>query len=161
MAKFRPLAQRLDIRKSFASEDGTHYRHFKQDLDPAIRHVEQMRHKMNDAPKTANKSGWQHVGSIPMTVLVDWLTKNGYTMDQWARNDGGQPYSNVNTYKHDNGVKSQFLRYFLDRDFSRLHNQHVTTKKERASVTVPDGIRRQAVELNLEASDAVPDLSRP
>ena len=161
MAKFRPLAQRLDIRKTFASEDGVHYRHFSQELDPAIRHVQHLRHKVNDAPRSGNKSGWQHIGSIPMTVLQDWLTKNSYTMDQWARNDGGLPYSNVNTYKQDNGVKSQFLRFFLDRDFSKLHNEHVTTKRERSSVQVPAGIKRQAADIDLGVTRAVPDVSGP
>lgn len=161
MAKFRPLQQNMDVRKTFATEDGTHYRHWKQDFDPAIRHVEHLRHKVNQAPKVGNRSGWSHVGSIPITLLQDWLTRNGYTMDQWARNEGGHPYSNVNTYKHDNGVKSQFLKFFLDRDFSKLHNQHVTTKNERSSVQVPAGLKRQAADIELGVPNGVPDVSRP
>ena len=157
MAKRRPLGQRLDITKTFASEDGVHYRHYSQELDPAIQRVEFLRHKVNEAPRIGNRSGWHHVGSVPMTVLQDWLKRNGYTIDQWARNDGGEPRANVHNYKTDNGVKSQFLRFFLDRDFSRLHNQHVTTKSARPTVEVPAGIRRQAAEVDI----GVPNVSGP
>lgn len=149
MARLRPLGKNGDITRSFASEDGAHYRHSKQELDGAIKHVEHLRHKVNEAPRSGNKGGWAHAGSIPFTVLVDWLNKNGYTIDQWARNEGGDGNATVHNYKTDRGVKAQFLRYFLSRDYAKLHNMHVTTKRESVVHTIPAGIKRQAVELNL------------
>ena len=149
MAKFRPLPSKTDVRKSFATEDGTHYRHYKQDLAPAVKHARYLADKVNEAPKSGNKGGWGYVGSIPMVVLVDWLTKHGYTFDQWARNDGGNGNAHVGNYKSDPGVKAQFLRYFLSRDYAKLHAQHITTKKESTVHQVPASIQRQAVDIKL------------
>ncbi len=147
MAALRPLGRNFDIVKSFASESGAHYRHYRQEMDPVIKHVEYLSQKVNEAPSRGNTGGWEYAGSIPFTILLDWLNEHGYRMDQWARNEGGNGKATVHNYKTDPGVKSLFLRYFLSRDFAKLHTQHVTTKKQ--SSMVPASIIRQSVELNL------------
>lgn len=144
MATLRPLGQKLDITKSFAHEDGANYRHWRQDFDPIIKRVEHLRHKVNEAPRSGNKSGMYYRGSIPMSLLLDWLNSNGYRFDEWARNDGGQN-GTLDDYRTDPGVKSKFLRYFYSREFAKLHTQHTTTKKAFSSV--PGSIKRQAVDL--------------
>ncbi len=73
-----------------------------------------------------------------MAVLVDWLGKHGYTIDQFARNDGGSARVTVNNYHKDGGVKAQFLKYFLSRDFSQIHSHHVTTKTESRKIFTGD-----------------------
>lgn len=132
----KTIYTRDDVRKSFASEDGAHYRHYRQDISPTIRHVERMR-------KGKHAMGWKHVGSIPITMLTDWLKSRGYTMDQWARNDGGDRKVDPKGP----GVKDQFMRYFLSRDFAKLHNTHVTTKSESSVFSVPKSIERRSVDL--------------
>lgn len=149
MAKLRPLGNNFGVKKSFASEDGAHYRHWKQDLAPAVKHAEFLRHKVNEAPTAGNASGWFHAGCIPFSVLLDWLHKNNVTMEQWARNEGGNGKATVHNFKTDPGVKSRFLRYFLSRDYAKMHSMHVTTKRESTMHVVPASIRRQAVDLNL------------
>ena len=139
MATFRPVGTSLDIQQVFASEDGKHYRGYRQDLDPVIRKVEHLRQKVNEAPRSENPNQWKHVGSIPMTVLVDWLMKNKFTIDQFARNDGG---IKGKTYPEStSGVKDKFLKYFLSREFSKLHNSHITTKRESSQFVVPSTLR--------------------
>ncbi len=139
MATNKPLGQSLDIDKRFAYEDGIAYRGHRQDMKPVLRHAERTRTKVNEAPKSGNKNGWEHMGTIPMSLLLDWLSKHGYQIDQWARNDGGEPYGA--DWRKDGGVKSQFLRFFMSRDFSKLHSNHATTRKERGHVTVPAGYK--------------------
>jgi len=125
MAINKYIGQSLDIQKRFASEDGKHYRGYRQDLDPVIKRVEEMRQGRIDS-KIKNPNEWRHIGSIPMTMLVDWLAKNRYTMDQWARNE--------------DRAKDKFLRHFMSRDYSKLHNNHITTKKESSQIVVPNFI---------------------
>jgi len=73
--------------RGFASEDGQHYRTERQDMKPVLDHVKFLDEKVNSAPKTGNRNDMRYVGSIPMLVLTDWLKNNGYTMDQWARDE--------------------------------------------------------------------------
>jgi hypothetical protein len=129
------------VSKTFSSEDGAHYRGHHQNIGPIIKHVEFLNQKVNGAPKAGNPNEWEHVASIPMSMLIDWLTKNNYAIDQWARNDGGNPYISVDNYHRDPGVKSQFLRHFLSRDFSKLHHRHVTSKAESSQIMVPTSYR--------------------
>jgi hypothetical protein len=140
--KFRKTRESGDIALTFSSEDGKHYRGTHQNLDGAIQHVQRRREIAGYATRSSNPNEWEHIGSVPMAVLVGWLDANNYKMDEWARNDGGtrcpagsDPVAHATL---DGGVRSQFLRYFLSRDFSKLHNQHVTTKRERSSIVVPD-----------------------
>ena len=131
-----------DYARGFIFEDGRAIRHERQELAPTIKRVERFRRLQGRSPNE-----WRHVGSIPMTVLIDWLTKTGHTIDQWARNDGGTPCppgaDPVQHIQRDPGVKSQFLRHFLSRDFSKLHNVHVTTKRESSAIVVPEYLRRR------------------
>ena len=101
-----------DMRTWFASEEGKNYRGMSQDLDPVFNHVRHMDAKVNGAPQRGNK-GWKYAGSIPVSVMVDWLRKNGYTMDQWARNE--------------DGAKDKFKKFIRSREYHKLfaHNQRL------------------------------------
>lgn len=85
----------------------TFMRAFTQRIDPVMEHAAQMKELVNEAPKVGNRSNWHYRGSIPMSMLMSWLQANRYTFDQWARND-------------DNS-KKKFLKWFMQRDFSKLH----------------------------------------
>ena len=118
MAEKKLIHRIGETTKTFQSEDGKHYRHYRQDIDPVIEHVQYNRDVAKDSNPRANPNGWQHKGTVPMTVLVDWLHKNGYTFDEFARADRNDKY----------GPKYRFLKYFMSRDFAKLHNEHVTTR---------------------------------
>tara|TARA_R110002020_G_scaffold42958_2_gene125294 strand:- start:4530 stop:4976 length:447 start_codon:yes stop_codon:yes gene_type:complete len=130
-----------DYARGIVTQGGEHYRVERQDLAPTIQHVEKIRGMHDLATKGTNPNGWQHIGSVPEVVLIDWLNKHGYKMDEFARNDGGTRCApGADPVAHaalDGGVRSKFLRYFLSRDFSKLHNQHVTTKRESSQIVVP------------------------
>jgi hypothetical protein len=128
MAKFKPLPSNGDIKKTFASEDGKHYRGMRQDIDPIIQHVRDQNEWINGAAKAGNRNNWRYQGTIPMTVLVDWLQQHGYTIDEFARADRNDVY----------GPKYKFLKYFKTREFSKLHTDHVTTKRESNQIVVPN-----------------------
>lgn len=138
--KFRKVRASGDILQTFSTEDGKNIRGIHQTIDPAIHHVKRLRDINDCATKTSNPNEWRHIGSVPETVLYDWLNANSYTMHQWAVNEGGtkcpagsDPVAHA---KLDHGVRSKFLRYFLSRDFSKLHNQHTTTRKGSSSIIV-------------------------
>lgn len=125
-----------DYVRSFKSEDGVNYRRERQELGPAIDRSQLIR----DGQKHfgTGKADRRYVGSIPMTILVDWLNQHGFTMNQFATNQGGDPYK---TNPHfGGGVKDQFLKYFLSRDFAKLHTQHTTTRRESSQIVVPNYI---------------------
>jgi hypothetical protein len=127
------------VRKLLVETGSGFFRRLHQEGSPIVRHVEQLRHKVNEAPTSGNPNGWQHAGSIPMVMLVGWLKENGYTMHQWAVNEGGQAKCSVRNYHTDPGVKAQFLRFFFSRDYAKLHNQHVTTRVGSRQFAVPGG----------------------
>lgn len=108
----RTIKAYSDLRTWFASEEGKEYRGMSQDLSPVFQHVRQMDDKVNGAPSAGNK-GWKYAGSVPMSVMVDWLGKNHYTFDQWARNE--------------DGAKDKFKKYIRSREFHKLfaHNQRL------------------------------------
>ena len=136
MAYNRKLTKALgDYTRGFVSEDGKHYRTERQELSHAMKHVQNIRDKHATATRASNPNQWRHIGSIPEVVLDDWLNKHGYTRWHFTTNQGGDPY-NKDPYA-DNGVRSRFLRYFLSRDFSKLHNMHVTTKRESSQILMP------------------------
>jgi hypothetical protein len=116
----------LGASKSLATEDGRMFRGLHQDIAPIIRRHEHLRHKVNEATSIENPNGWRHVASVPVTIWMDWMRKNGVTPDQFARNEGG--------------VKQQFSKWFLSRDHSKLHNEHITTKRESSQIVVPNSI---------------------
>ncbi len=128
MAEFKPLSVSGDVRRTFASEDGKHYRHTRQEMDGVIKRVERLREQVNEAPKATNRNGWHYAGSVPMTVITDWLQKNGYTWPQFATNE--------------DNAKVKFMAYFKSRDFAKLHTEHITTKRESSSVVVTRDVKR-------------------
>jgi hypothetical protein len=139
--KFRKVRASGDLLQTFSSEDGRHFRGIHQNLDGAIDRVKHVRDMHDYATKATNPNGWKHLGSIPQAVLIDWLQKHNYTHNDWATNQGGTrcPAGNdpVAHATLDGGVRSQFLRYFLSRDFSKLHNHQVTTKRSINQFVVP------------------------
>lgn len=151
MTKFRPTKRAGDYLRTFASEDGKHYRHERQDLAPAME-----RSKLIQEAQARNGTGQndrRYIGSIPTTVLIDWLNRRGLTMADWAINAGGTRCPmGVDPLEHcqtDGGVKSEFLRYFLSREFSKLHTQHTTTRRESSSIVVPNYIGGKNVDKKL------------
>ena len=144
-----------DYIRTFSTEDGEHYRTERQELGPAIRRAKLIQE--SQAHHGTGKYDRRYIGSVPQVVLTDWLKNNGYTADQWARNEGGRQCpageDPVNHCIHDNGVKSQFLRYFLSRDFAKLHTQHVTTKRESSQIVVPNYIGKRDGTNNLRGTE--------
>lgn len=123
-----------DYVRSFSHEDGADYRVEHQELGPAISRSQLIREAQ--AVNGTGKHDRRYVGSIPVTLLQGWLNKHGYRMDEFARNEGGNPYK---TDPHQGGgVKDKFLKYFLSRDFAKLHTQHTTTRAENSRIIVPN-----------------------
>lgn len=137
--KFRPTRRTGDFLRTFSTEDGKHIRGEHQELGPAMRRAKLIQEAQ--AHRGTGITDRRYIGSVPFTVITDWLNKRGYTIDQWARNEGGSPCpagsDPVQHAMRDGGVKSEFLRYFLSRDFSKLHTQHTTTKRESNVIAVP------------------------
>ena len=130
MAKKRLTRAVGDYARSFSSEDGSHYRGHHQNLTPAMDRVAKIREAQALHTRATNPHGRQYIGSIPAVILTDWLEKNNYKMEEFARNEGGNKNNGNDPqfYKTDPGVRSKFLRYFLSRDFSKLHTQHSTSR---------------------------------
>lgn len=118
---------------SYSEEDGRGYVGHHIELNPHIKRVQYLRDVFGAATKASNPNGWEHVGRIPIPIVTDWCRSNGYSFDQWARNE--------------DGAKDKFMRYFLSRNFSKLHNEHVTTKRESSQIVVPKSIARDALDL--------------
>ena len=129
MARRRVTGGAGDYLRSFSTEDGVHYRGFHQNLDPAIRRVELIREAQARRKKADNPFDRQYVGTIPVTVLLDWLHKHGYTYDQFARREGS--------------IRDEFKKYYFTREFSKLHTQHTTTRRESNRIVVPNYIGRK------------------
>ena len=141
MSAVRPIKASGDYARGFVTQHGKHYRKEVQNIAPTMKRVKEIAELQSYATAASNPNGWRYLGSIPETLLIDWLNTHGYTMDQWARNDGGtrcpagsDPVAHATL---DGGIKSKFLRYFLSRDFSKLHTQHVTNRQESNRVIVP------------------------
>lgn len=109
-----------DTWTGFKSEDGKHYKTTHSDFSNVIQHVKNMDELVNEST-AAKRKGYQHVGTIPMALLEDWLLKHNYTMHDFAVNAGGEKGK---TNPHGGGgVKDKFLKYFLSKDFAKLHNR--------------------------------------
>lgn len=133
MRKFRPTKRAGDYLRTFSTEDGKHYRGETQELAPTMRRVELIK-ELQDRRGTG-KYDRRYIGSIPKVLLIDWLNKHGYKIDEFVRNEGGDPYK---TNPHTGGgVKDKFLKYYLSRDFAKLHTQHATTRRESGQIVVP------------------------
>lgn len=111
-----------NVKTGFISQDGKHYKHTQGDFSDAIERVGQLRQTINEQK---SRNGYHHIGSVPLPILEDWLNQHNYTMHEFAINAGGEKGK---TDINGPGVKDKFLKYFLSRDFSKLHNGHVTTK---------------------------------
>ena len=121
--KHRPLSVAGDLVVTHAEQDGKIYTGHHQNIEPTIKHVKKIRYMHSFATKQSNPNGWRHLGSVPISIIVDWCARNKYSFHQWATNA--------------DGAKDKFLKYFMSRDFSKLHNQHVTTKKESSQIWMP------------------------
>lgn len=136
--KFRKTRASGDISQTFSTEDGKNYRGIHQNSDGVIKHVNRIKGMHEHATKASNPNEWKHIGSIPETLLWEWLKQNNYTQHQWAINEGGTrcPAGNdpVAHAKLDHGVRSKFLRFFLSRDYSKLHNH---TASQRGKIITP------------------------
>lgn len=89
MSKKRRLKHRGELQTYFGSEDGIHYRGIHQEMNPVIERVKRLDAQVNEAPAVGNTNDWRYLGSIPVSVLVDYLTKRNIPMDVFARNEGG------------------------------------------------------------------------
>lgn len=85
----RTTANFGDVQRYFGHEDGKSFRGIRQDHAGIKRHIEFMRHKVQEAPASGNRNGWQWRGSIPMALLTEWLWKTRTPMHEWATNRGG------------------------------------------------------------------------
>ena len=103
----------------FKTEDGEHYKTTHADFSGIIDHVKHMNETVNESA-TARRKGYQHIGTIPLPLLEQWLIEHGYTMHEFAINAGGE--KNKTNPHGGGGVKDKFLKYFLSRDFAKLHN---------------------------------------
>ena len=111
------------------SGHAVHYRGHRQEMSPVFKHVEQLREKVNQASSRSNPNQWHHIGSVPWPILLDWLRDNQYRIDQFARSKE---------------IKDEFLTYFISRDFSKFHNEHVTTKSSsKSQIVVPYSMRME------------------
>ena len=127
MSKERLLKDYGNTVTGFMTEDGKHYKTVHSDFSDVIDHVSNMREKVNEAPRATNRNGYKHIGTVPLPILEKWLQDHNYSMHEFAINAGGEKGK---TDIGGPGVKDKFLKFFLSRDFSKLHNQHVTTRAE-------------------------------
>lgn len=126
MADKKTVYKKGELTKNVISEDGKHYRHFSMDMDPVMDRVKYLNEKVNEAPRAGNRQGYHYLGSVPLTMITDWLDKHGYTMHDFSVNAGGEKGK---TNPNGSGVKDKFMKYFMSRDFAKLHTQHVSTKR--------------------------------
>jgi hypothetical protein len=147
-----------DYARTISEEGGKFYRGQHQDMGAIEKHVTKIRHMHEHATKTSNPTGWRHVGSVSPAVLMDWLNKNGFTLQQWAVNAGGDPY---NKFKGGPGIYDKFLTYYLSRDFCKLHNDHVTTKRESSQIVVPTSYIGSKREDKRNAGNSGKELAQP
>lgn len=70
----------------------SHVRHFREDLDPHIKRVEQL-----SKLQVENKSEYQYLGSVPRIMIDHWLREQG---------------KNWNDYATDKDLKAKFMVWF-------------------------------------------------
>ena len=108
MAKTKLTKVMGEYSAGVVSEDGVNYRHERQNMDPVIAHVKHLSEKVNTAPKAGNKHDQRYIGSIPMTVLIDWCNKQRIGVDAFARNQNNEKAKFL-AY-----MKSEFPVFFAD-----------------------------------------------
>ena len=84
-----------------AHEDGKVYRGVRQFIEPVIEHVDRQNELVN-----SSSGGWRYAGSVPMVMIVEWLRNNGYTMEDFGK---------------DENVKKKFLAYWQGNEFNKFH----------------------------------------
>jgi hypothetical protein len=119
MAKTRITKVLEDYKSGVVSEDGVHYRHERQEMDPVIDHVKFLSQKVNTAPKAGNRNDMHYVGSLPLTVLIDWCNKKRITIDQYARSKG---------------LRKKFIKYVTE-NFPKF----MAEKKKSSQILMPGG----------------------
>jgi hypothetical protein len=86
----------------------TFYKKWSQDMDDAIDRTRFLAQKVNSAPKSGNRIEQRYRGSVPVAILHDWLQRNGYRPDQYARNE--------------DNARDKFMAWFLtNRDMTKFH----------------------------------------
>ena len=119
MAKTRLIKKVGEYQRGVVSEDGVHYRRERQEMDPVIEHVKFLSEKVNQAPKSGNRNDMHYVGSLPLTVLIDWCNKQRITMDQYARS---------------RGLRKKFIKY-VTAHFPKF----MAAKKKPSQILMPGG----------------------
>ena len=84
--KARTIQAYGGLKEWFATEDGKHYKGMSQDDRAVIEHVRRQNAAINLAPRRGKRK-LSYKGSIPWPLRMDWINKNGYTVDQVARNE--------------------------------------------------------------------------
>lgn len=99
-----------------------HYRHFREDLAPAMERTREMTAYTDHSARNVE---YKYEGSIPRIMIHDWLMRNGH---DW------------HAYAVDPDVKKAFMKWFKgNRDLKRFH---ADTYRER-QLSINRG-RRQA-----------------
>lgn len=80
-----------------AEEDGVVYHGYRQNMAPTLSHVA----AKNEAVNQYGNKKWQYSGSIPMSMLFDWLKTTNYKMHEFAR---------------ERKIRQEFIRWLQDRD---------------------------------------------
>ena len=89
-----------------AEEDGKQYAGISQDMGPLMDRVRYLDAKVNGATAQENKRGQKYIGSIPNSVLIEWLHRHGHTYRDWLINA--------------DGCKDKFKKYILQPEFRRF-----------------------------------------
>ena len=119
----RLVKQSGEYVQSFASEDGKNYRIETQEMDPVIEHVKFLDEKVNGAPRPGNTNNMHYIGSPPWTVVIDWCKNNGYSIEQFARNE--------------DRCSDKFKKWFLNnRDMSKFRPQ----QRKGSTILMPGGV---------------------
>lgn len=92
-----------------------HFRHFREDLEPAIQRTKDLAEQTTHSGKGRN---FGYEGSVPRIVIHDWLKENGKTWHQYAT---------------DGDVRKAFLKWFRSsRDMTKF--QAKTYQERRLTV---------------------------
>lgn len=122
---------------TYSEEDGKTFIGHHIELDTHIKRVSQMREIRDMATRASNPNGWELAARVPIPVITNWLAANGFTLPQFARNEGGIRGKAYPESK--SGVKDKFMAFFLSsRDFTKLNNEHLTNKRESSQIVLPD-----------------------
>jgi hypothetical protein len=92
-----------------------HFRHYREDLDPAVKRTKDLA-EQNASPGASKNFGYE--GSVPRIVIHDWLTKRNKTWHQYAT---------------DGDLRKEFLSWFrTSRDMTKF--QAKTYRERRLTI---------------------------